>query len=337
MEKDIISEIENRKYNVDTLQIYKLFINRDYFNLINLYINSSIYNKLKWKYIIRYILETTHDFEMAYIVKHDHKKLYDFFQRYTKLSKIKLEKNKIGKEEKEQIKQSWFYKEFEDLFNDRTSKLILMRLICYIVRPLNFEYIPVSHDSMESVFLLNYRLEQLEIPHLDLSTSKNNKNIKIDKSYVKDFIINENENMNENENNKNINKSVDATSARNKTQTNLTNLKHLSNDKCENDNENKNIKNISTEILIFLFVNNIVDIRNLAVFLNSNEVIIKIPYYKSTLNFNNLIIINKMLNELKNRKKIEIRNILTKYEMINNLSAREKIGIKNIYEILNLE
>ena len=302
MEKDIISEIENRKYKVDTLQIYKLFISRDYFNLINLYVNSSIYNKLKWKYVIRYILETTHDFEMAYIVKHDHKKLYDFFQRYTKLSKIKLEKNKIGKEEKEQIKQSWFYKEFEDLFNDRTSKLILMRLICYIVRPLNFEYIPVSHDSMESVFLLNYRLEQLEIPHLDLSTSKNNKNIKIDKSYVKDF------NINDEYGNKNI-----------------------------NNDKNENIKNISTEILIFLFINNIVDIRNLAIFSNSNEVIIKIPYYKSTLNFNNLVIINKMLNELKNRKKIEIRNILTKYEMINDLSAREKIGIKNIYDILNLQ
>ena len=282
----------NKKPKLNEFKLWKQFVNHEFVQIKNKYINSSELNEYKWRLIIKYIIKSTHDFDFAKLVKDNHEKLFDFFQRYYNLKTIDVKNVKVSKEEKNNIMNTNEFKEFEFCF---PNKLELIKIICHTQQL--FDYIYFKHiinDKLQKMIKMEQDMNLLEISHQEYEIYYQNHqyvNIKIPKINVSNEFENE-------------------------------------------EFEKYIIKNIDTKTLLFVIVNNIVDIRNLEIF--ENKVIIMTTYHSfsisslgqnSTKMFDQILFYKKMLKELLKRN--DVNKCIDKYLELN-LNASQLIELENL-------
>ena len=247
----------NKRPKIDEFKLFKQFVNHEFVQIKNEYANSSKLNEYKWKLIIKYVIKTTHDFDFARLIKNDHEQLFNFFQRYYNLKTIDVKNVKVSKEERESIINSDNYKDFEEYFS---HKIELIKIISHMQQLNDYIYFKqVSKDKLRKMLKMEQDMNLLEIPHLEYEIYYENAqysnlrtlNISRNQKFHSDF-GNENSEMIQNE---------------------MTLGLPI---------ESPILNKIDTMILVFLIINNIVDIRNLT--LNRDgDIIVLTTYYSFSL------------------------------------------------------
>ena len=154
-----------KKLRIGELELWKQFVNHD-FNQIKSSNNlNSIYDNMKWRLVIKYIIKTTHDFDAARLVRDNHDYLFEFFRRYHSLKTIDVSKIKVDKSEKSAVMNSDVYKEFEWCFS---TKLELVKILCFINQECEYDYVKhVIKDKMIILQKLEQDMNLLGIVHLE--------------------------------------------------------------------------------------------------------------------------------------------------------------------------
>lgn len=292
--------VKNPKIN--EFELWKQFVNHEFVQIKNKYINSSELNEYKWRLIIKYIIKSTHDFDFAKLVKDNHEKLFDFFQRYYDLKTIDVKNIKVSKEEKNNIMNTNEFKEFEMYF---PNKLELIKIICHNQQLSDYIYFKhIINDKLQKMIKMEQDMNLLEISHQEYEIYYQNHqyvNIRIPK------------------------------------------MKNLINEIENEEFEKYIIKNINTKILLFLMVNNIVDIRNLGIIKNENEneIIIMTTYYSFSISslgqnsnkiFNQILFYKNMLKELLNRD--NVNECIDEYMELN-LNGSQLLELENLKKMIN--
>ena len=292
--------VKNPKIN--EFELWKQFVNHEFVQIKNKYINSSELNEYKWRLIIKYIIKSTHDFDFAKLVKDNHEKLFDFFQRYYDLKTIDVKNIKVSKEEKNNIMNTNEFKEFEYCF---PNKLELIKIICHNQQLSDYIYFKhIINDKLQKMIKMEQDMNLLEISHQEYEIYYQNHqyvNIRIPK------------------------------------------MKNLINEIENEEFEKYIIKNISTKLLLFLMVNNIVDIRNLGIIKNENEneIIIMTTYYSFSISslgqnsnkiFNQILFYKNMLKELLNRD--NVNECIDEYMELN-LNGSQLLELENLKKMIN--
>jgi hypothetical protein len=190
--------IKNTKLN--EFELWKQFVNHEFVQIKNKYINNDKLNEYKWRLIIKYIIKSTHDFDFAKLVKNNHEKLFDFFQRYYDLKTIDTKNIKVSKEEKKKFMNTDEFKEFESCF---PNKLELIKIICHIHQATDYVYFKhIVNDKLQKMMKMEQDMNLLEISHqeyeiyyqnsqyVNIRLPKNNEIINNDEEFEKYIIKN---------------------------------------------------------------------------------------------------------------------------------------------------
>ena len=292
----------NNNIKIDTVRLWKLFINRDFFTIKNLYIQYPKCDMLKRKYIIKWVIETTYDFNSALAIQQSFDALLNFFNTHKLLIKHDLKNIHLYKTDKNEIRKDIRYNNFEYYF---TEKINLMKIIFCInnnivnnniidssskitLNKLN-SYIYINNIDNNKLQIINQRLKilnDLDISYLDYELI--GKNIRVKKIEEMNFKSNE----------------------------------------CKFDYI---LKNISTDLLLFLFINDIIDI-DLLIVNKYGTIIITIPFKnKNSSSFTELIYYKKLYTEL--LKRIDFNDSYDKFKNLD-LSGKNIIELENIKKII---
>ena len=330
---NILDNVKINNIRIDTARLWKLFINRDYFKIKNLYNQYPRCDDLKRKYIIKWIIETTSDFNSALAVQQSFDSLFTFFNTHKVLVKCNLKNIHLYKQDKLKIINDIRFKNFEYCF---TQKIDLMKIIFCINNNINVNINNVNNKINNTNDNVNNNVD-----------NNINNNNKIDNNNDNNDKINKIDNTNNNNNNdnyiyyNNINK--DKLQLINQRLRILDDLEipHLDYELIGSNIRIKKIeemefksneykftyicKNISTEILLFLFMNNILNINTLTINKYGNIVVI-IPFI-TTSSLVELVQYKKMYNELLKRN--DLNDTCDKFKNLN-LSARQMMELENI-------
>ena len=293
--QNISKYLPKNRVKLNEFELWKSFINHSFVQIKHQYETNDELNNLKWKLIIKYIIKTTCDFDFARLVKNNHEELYNFFKRYYNLTSINenIKHIKVSKQEKIDICKTDDYKDFEYCFS---SKLELIKIICYIHQLIDYNYIKqISNESLNRIIKLNNDMDRLNIIHQDYEIYYQNSN--------------------------------------------YSNIRFKKYKQLEYNDINMN-NLISTKILLFIFVNNLVDIRNL-VYNKDNDIIISIPYYLFSISsigqnsdkiFDGLVFYKTLFNDMIKRN--DLINYIDEYMSLD-LTGSQKIELDNIKKIIN--